>query len=93
MKQSLLFLFTLLTNLVFGQNLISDPSFEIHGKLDSAVFFNDVGSVWTTPLYTTPDYFSKDRTGIFGQAFGAPKSFVGYQDPHSGNSYAGMTVI
>lgn len=91
---------TFLTILIFiifpivlpAQNLVPDPGFEIMQKTPSK---DDNGirctSNWVNAVLTGGDYYNTAaKSKILG--VGAPRNIFGYQQPHSGNGYAGICI-
>src|SRR5690606_36157905 len=70
-----------------GQNLVPNPSFEEYtvcpegnGAIEDAV-------QWNSATAGTPDLYNYCSSG-FGTS--VPTNWAGYQEPHSGNGYAGF---
>ncbi|MCB9188853.1 MAG: T9SS type A sorting domain-containing protein [Flavobacteriales bacterium] len=89
MKQLTKILFTLLMLFVvdgWGQNLVPNPSFEDYSLCpDNWDQFDRVNN-WST-YKQTPDYYNScDNTNMHS----TPSNLMGYQQPHSGNAYAGL---
>jgi len=95
MKTSLSFLnlIALLFSSAFtAQNLVPDPGFEIMQKTPSK---DDNGirctSNWINAVLTGGDYYNTAaKSKLLG--VGAPRNIFGYQQPHSGNGYAGICI-
>ena len=86
------FVLGILTKAAFGQvNLVPNPSFEI---VDTCIEFytmlnsDNTVKYWSSPTSGTPDYFST----ICGLSpnNSVPMNWAGYQNAHSGISYAGI---
>jgi hypothetical protein len=80
----MLFVFTTKTNVVLGQNLVPNPSFE---EIDSCpLFLGDFTLIdWVKPTWGSSDNFHTCSTGQLG----VPQNIVGWQIPRTGNAYAG----
>lgn len=55
-------------------------------------YYVDRASHWFMPTTGSSDYFnacSSDLTAFGSLAFSVPQNYIGYQDAHSGNGYAG----
>ena len=72
-----------------SQNLIKNPSFEIHAECPKRMgnFNIDLPS-WSTPTRGTTDYFNS-----CSELMGVNSNFKGTQEPFHGNGYAGFYVI
>ena len=75
-----------------AQNLIPDPGFEIMQKVPS---HEDNGirctRNWVNAVPTAGDYYNLEATSnLLG--VGVPRNIFGYQEPHSGNGYAGICI-
>jgi OOP family OmpA-OmpF porin len=77
----------LLTRFTIGQNLVPNPSFEVFTTCDSlqAGIYLQNASAWDSPTGGTPDLFNVCGTTNWS----VPSNLLGYQYPHSGNTYAG----
>ena len=77
-------------------NLVPNGSFEdIISCPSSAIYTSQLplASPWQTPTNGTPDLFSTcDTANTYGNPpiFHVPKNAGGYQQPHTGNNYAGI---
>ena len=75
-----------------AQNLISDPGFEVMQKLPTR---DDNGirctSTWVNAILTSGDYYNSSAKSKF-LGVGVPRNVFGYQQPHSGNGYAGICI-
>jgi len=90
-KISLFFLFG--SNL-FSQNLIPDSSFENNKAIPTD--FSGIGNsnTWSRPSMGTTDLFSKsDRKKKKYSLVDVPQNVMGFQYPHSGQSYAGFFLF
>jgi OOP family OmpA-OmpF porin len=95
MKISLPFLILIVFLFSFAltsQNLVPDSGFEIMQKSPSK---DDNGirctSNWINAVLTGGDYYnSVANSKLVG--VGAPRNIFGYQQPHSGNGYAGICI-
>ena len=93
MKRSFLIFILSVTRLCLnGQNLIPNSDFEESGK-DVTLRLNGNNNFtcneWFSPSKGTPDYFTMKRSGTY---YDAPKSYLGYLEPYSGNAYAGFAT-
>lgn len=79
--------FFLLSNSIFCQNLILNPSFEQTKKcIDNIGSFGEKISNWSVPTSGTTDFFnscSKNKTGV-------PENFQGIQNAEFGKNYVGF---
>ena len=79
--------FLLISNIIFCQNLILNPSFEQTEKcIDNIGDFGDKISNWSIPTSGTTDFFnscSKSKTGV-------PENFQGIQNADFGKNYIGF---
>lgn len=80
-----------LTFLVFSsysqENLVFNGDFEDFSSCPVSI--GDFScSYWFSPIITTPDYYSSCNTNDCG----VPTNSYGNQNPHSGNSYSGITL-
>ena len=72
---------------MIGQNLVLNPSFENHEDGRCIIFlggFNKNISNWSIPNYGSTDFFDKCSDDM------GAENYNGFQEPKSGNSYAGM---
>lgn len=79
--------FLLLNCLIYGQNLVINPSFENRKDERCIVFlsgFDEFILDWSTPNFGTPDFFNSCSND-----FGI-KNYNGYQKPKTGSTYAGI---
>ena len=88
----LIFIVFLFSFALTAQNLIPDPSFEMMQKTPSK---DDNGirctNSWVNAVLTGGDYYnSVAKSKLLG--VGAPRNIFGYQQPHSGNGYAGICI-
>jgi len=83
-----------------GQNLITNPGFELknhcpnnRGEISYTPFYDYFATVqdWVSPLNTTPDYFSTCATD--SPVMVPYCTFDGYHRPHSGDAFAGISVF
>lgn len=88
----------LIANAGFVQNLVPNGSFEeylICPDLDSG-YFVDCATGWFSPGVSSPDYFNScsQQLDIYGDpSMSTPLNGHGYQQPHSGQAYAGLFTI
>lgn len=70
----------------YGQNLIQNPSFEIHENCPEklSTFSQDV-TFWNIPTLGTTDYFN-----VCSKEMTIPKNFKGEQEVRFGDAYAGF---
>lgn len=90
MKSSTSFLFFFLVTLnLSAQNLVPNPSFEElnenQGRGDVTI---NCSKDWFASTMMATDYYNR-KPGIWKSV---PKNQLGYQDPHTGNAYAGICV-
>lgn len=91
-------LFLNLTIVAKGQNLVIDPGFERPRGCPSSYTSRgqDVQfEKWNSPTKATPDCFNRCSPTFSGRTddcVSVPRNFAGYQQPHSGNGYAGIVV-
>ncbi|MEB8344802.1 OmpA family protein [Flavobacteriaceae bacterium KMM 6898] len=72
-----------------GQNLIKNPSFEMHAECPKRMGnFNIDLPYWSTPTRGTTDYFNS-----CSKSMGINNNFKGSQKPFHGMGYAGFYVI
>ena len=87
MKQPNIISILIFSNILIGQNLVINHSFETHNECPWHIgnFASSV-SDWSIPNMGSTDFFNacskNDNTGI--------KNYNGYQKPKSGDAYAGM---
>jgi len=71
------------------QNLVLNPGFESFDSCLSILGNFGVVNDWHHPLtYSTPDYFNSCNT--IPLSTGVPGNLFGFQQPHSGQAYAGI---
>ena len=93
-------IFILLSNLLFAQNLVLNPSFENlnMGSLRCSWYeykyqFNAAINDWTDPTDGSPDIFHTSlATSCFCSPYSTHASGVGYQTPRTGNSMSALFV-
>ena len=82
----------------YSQNLVINGDFEnfnaCPSNLGQIVYSPGFTSFptatgWVSPLVTTPDYHNRCAGN---PVVSVPKNFVGYQQPHSGDAYAGLVI-
>lgn len=88
-------LYTLLlfsTNLIVGQNLITNPGFETYSICPNGYNVTSDKELvpgWLIPSPGTSDYFNRcDKTGRSS----VPKNAMGYMEAKEGNAYAGIIL-
>ena len=88
----LIFIAFLFPFVLTAQNLVLDPGFEIIQKAPS---HEDNGirctSNWVNAVLTGGDYYNRVAKSKF-LGVGVPRNIFGYQQPHSGNGYAGICI-
>lgn len=76
-------------SLCIGQNLIKNPSFEMHAECPKRMGnFNIDLPYWSTPTRGTTDYFNS-----CSKLMGVHDNFKGTQEPFHGKGYSGFYVI
>ncbi len=76
----------LFSSLIFGQNLVKNPSFEDFVNCPNHLgSFDENVTHWSTPTDGSTDYFNRCST-----AMGTPKNFNGSQSANFGHGYAGL---
>lgn len=104
----IIFLFFVCTQ-AQAQNLITNPSFESYvacptgitpPNFSTGIAYNPAYTSfltvndWITPLKaTTPDYFNTCAPANVPGSVHVPDNFEGYQQPHTGNAYAGIHSV
>ena len=86
MKKIVLILFLLVSNLLVGQNLVPNPSFEDTVQCPTGNVSDAIG--WSNFSNQSPDYFHSCNSGFLG----VPNNFFGYQQAASGNAYCGLST-
>jgi outer membrane protein OmpA-like peptidoglycan-associated protein len=85
MKHFYFFLFLFLSEIIIGQNLVLNPSFEDYYDCPKGIsFFHNNAKHWSIPNNGTTDYFNSCSKSI------GFKNFIGYQKARTGNAYAGI---
>ena len=79
-------------NMVFSQNLVFNPSFELLDKCPDGDVYGisattPYASGWLNPNALTPDLFSNCFTDLGPQV---PENGIGYQYPRTGQQYVGI---
>jgi hypothetical protein len=94
MKTSLTIYFLFITSFLFAQNLVPNPSFEnfiICPNTDdienAPPWFNPTGP------YTSPNLFNSCAPQWPSSNFGVPLNGWGFQEPRTGNGYAGGIIV
>lgn len=82
------------------QNLVPNPSFELHGSIPCGAFtshtvFNSIIDNWEVANGSTPDIFRSTTGGSFGTdcfsyCFSTGSMVVGHQMPHTGVNMVGI---
>ena len=75
------------SSLLNGQNLVPNPSFEIHDTCPYATNQVQFATGWNN-YGNTPDYFNSCATSI--SEVSVPSNFVGYHQAYNGNAYCGL---
>ncbi|MEZ4924475.1 MAG: OmpA family protein [Crocinitomicaceae bacterium] len=71
------------------QNMVENPGFEqIEGKIKREGAIN-VAIGWMSPTKAAADLYAGKIKGDLG----TPQNFVGYEEPHGGQNYAGIRVF
>lgn len=88
---SIFFLFFLIIQSFYCQNLVLNNSFETNNgsTFPPPDFSNGDIDNWTAPTSGTPDYLNTANTGLFA-ILGAPSNSFGNQSPNTGNAYGGF---
>ena len=91
MKKLIIYLLTIFPLFGISQNFVPNPSFE---QLDSCPP-PTVGSInyavpWYSPTLSTPNTFN--ACAVNSWEFGIPSNIFGYQNPRTGNGYAGIVT-
>lgn len=89
----LLYIFILFpTNIFLGQNLVTNPGFEIYKNCPNGYNVSSDKELvpgWRIPSPGTSDYFNRcDKTGRSG----VPKNAMGYMEAKEGKGYAGVIL-
>ena len=79
--------FAISTTCVAQQNLVPNPSFEIHDSCPDNLTFIKYASPWFAPSDGTSDYFNECDINM------APLNQIGYQYARTGNAYAGLLYL
>jgi gliding motility-associated-like protein len=91
------FLFISINTVVFGQNLVKNPGFELNSGIPTGAGQYNLIQDWTLPLGSagTPDYFSSFYSGQPNtcNSVGIPNNFTGFCDPlpDGENHYVGIS--
>ncbi len=83
------------TSITIGQNLVPNPSFEEFGTCRPEIDYCYMSSFnglknWMSPNLGSPDYYNVCDTSYNYECY-VPNNFPGYQYPHFGNGYVGLT--
>ena len=89
MKQLLIIALTLICSAVFGQNLVSNPSFEEYSNCPTDLGQVENSNGWFSARLT-PDYFNSCSTNPESSV---PDNYWGNQAAFSGSAYAGFTAF
>lgn len=91
----LIFLFLILAQMCWAQNLVPNPGFEDYvncpgnGVIKGPYYpATQTVSDWINPTRATPDYFA-----CTGGLTGVPDNFLGKIPPHNGNAYGGIRAV
>jgi hypothetical protein len=87
MIRSIAFLLLFAPSMLFAQNLVRNPGFEIKNGCPDRPGQLELARYWVSPNIATPDYFNDCSSGM---DYGTEFNKKGGQVPHSGNAYAGM---
>ncbi len=88
-------MFNLIASFLGAQNLVPNPSFEEYIECPS--FLNQISRAtgWSR-VRGSPDFFNRcdttDPTGIVSELLGVPANAVGWQEPATGDGYAGVVL-
>ncbi|MGZ3863951.1 MAG: OmpA family protein [Bacteroidia bacterium] len=95
MKRCLAIIFLLhFASLFRAQNLIPDSSFEFNKAIPTDFSAIGYSNTWSRASMGTTDLFSKnDRRKNKYSIVDVPQNVMGFQFPHSGNSYAGFFLF
>lgn len=77
----------LIPALMFSQNLVRNPGFEIKNGCPDRPGQINLASFWVSPNTATPDYFNECSPGL---DYGTEFNKKGGQVPHTGKGYAGL---
>ena len=83
-KLSAFIISILCLNLMVGQNLVPNPSFETYTACPSTTNQVPFASPWFSPSSGSPDYFNSCTTSSFCDV---PNNFFGVQNARTGNAY------
>ena len=87
MKKLTIITFLFFSFIIYGQNLVINPSFENRKDKRCIVFLSGFDKLildWSTPSFGTPDFFNSCSSD-----FGI-KNYNGYQKPKTGTTFAGI---
>lgn len=76
-------------NICNAQNLVLNGNFEDTLYCPNRTHSFEALTFWNNPSYATPDFFHRCDTDFMSHT-GVPTNWLGYQEPHSGNGYAGI---
>ncbi len=85
-----IFSFSLFT--ASGQNLVPNPSFEEYSECPNNPGQIDRAQNWYAPTTGSSDYFNSCFT-TGGVNMGVPSNRLGYQEPSTGEAYAGLILF
>lgn len=72
-----------------AQNLVLNGNFEDTLYCPNRPHDYEALAFWKNPSYATPNFFHRCDT-VFMSHIGVPNNWLGYQEPHSGDGYAGI---
>ena len=81
------FLLTIVISLLYSQNLVPNPSFEIYTNPPDGECEINLATGWSS-FGWTPDYYNSTSNGDYK----VPQNISGFQYAHTGNAYAGIGV-
>jgi gliding motility-associated-like protein len=95
MQKLLIIILLFISKLVATQNLVPNPSFEEYDtciyQIDYCFFPSYNGlKYWMSPSMGSPDYFNVCDTNDSNLCH-VPDNWWGFQTPHTGNAYVGLT--
>ena len=92
MKKNVLLFFNLFFSCCFSQNLVPNPSFELHDTCPNSSGQIDYCINWFNPTLGTSDYFNTcfDTVNNWYAIVDVPTNQFGYQIAKTGNAYSGF---
>jgi len=95
-KQILVILLFFFNIDVFSQNIVENPSFEVYDKCPDRINQLHHCNDWlSTGNGASPDYFNSCSlyNKYIGYSVGVPNNVAGYQNPKTGDAYAGIVLL